>query len=74
MNIKSCQYINAQKIPYFKSAMVNINTISDTHGNIELANSAIEEIRQTKEDIFIKEQPGKKGRVNNGHQRTLGTP
>ena len=42
----------------FKGATVNINALSDTHGNISSANSALEEMRSKKNDIFCKEQKG----------------
>lgn len=50
---------NNIKIQSFKGATVNINAFSDTHGELILANNALEEMRSRKEDIFCKEGKGK---------------
>lgn len=42
----------------FKGATININAFSDTHGEILLANSALEEIRQRQTDIFVPQEKG----------------
>lgn len=44
--------------PSFKSATVCINAFSDTHGELLLANSALEEMRKRKNDIFTHEEKG----------------
>lgn len=44
--------------PVFKGAIVNMNVFSDTHGNVEYANNALEEMRVQKNDIFCKEKKG----------------
>ena len=44
--------------PSFKAATVNINTLSDTHGELLLANNALEEMRSRQQDIFCKEGKG----------------
>ena len=38
----------------FNAAMLNINAFSDTHGELLYANSALEEMRSRKIDIFCK--------------------
>ena len=42
----------------FKGAHININALSDTHGELMLANNALEEMRERK-DIFYKDEKGK---------------
>lgn len=42
----------------FKAATVSINALSDTHGELFRANSAIETMRRNKEDFFCKEEKG----------------
>lgn len=44
--------------PSFKSATVNINALSDTHGELAYANCGLEEMRSRKDDIFCKEGKG----------------
>ena len=44
----------------FKSATININAFSDTHGELVLANSALEEMRKNQKDIFCFEDKGEK--------------
>ncbi len=39
----------------FTGATVDINAISDTHGNLQLADNAFEELRKNKNDVFCKE-------------------
>ena len=46
----------------FKAAMVNINAFSDTHGELLLANQALEEMRSRQDDIFCKNET--KGTAN----------
>ncbi len=55
------QALNNFYTPTFKSATVNINAFSDTHGELFLANNAIEEIRRRKKDVF---EPQEKGKTN----------
>lgn len=43
----------------FKGAVVNINALSDTHGELLLANNALEEMRNRRQDIFCKQEKGK---------------
>ena len=38
----------------FKGAILNINAFSDTHGELSLANQALEEMRSRRNDIFMK--------------------
>lgn len=45
----------------FKAATVNINAFSDTHGELLLANNALEEMKMRQQDIFCREG---KGRAN----------
>ena len=54
MKISFSQNIN----PSFKSATICINALSDTHGELLLANSAVEEMRKRKKDIFTHEKKG----------------
>ncbi|MBQ4122846.1 metallophosphoesterase [bacterium] len=54
MNIQSIQSVK----PSFKAAYVSINAISDTHGELLLSNSALEEMRKRKSDIFYTENKG----------------
>lgn len=42
----------------FKGATININAFSDTHGEIFLANSALEEMKQRQTDIFVPQEKG----------------
>jgi len=49
---------NISKFYSFGSAIVNINAFSDTHGELLLANSALEEMRSRKNDIFCREEKG----------------
>ena len=59
-------YLNDMKISSdlnkvsFKSAIVNINAVSDTHGELAMANNALETMRNLSNDIFVKEGKGKK--------------
>lgn len=54
MRITPLQYKN----PSFKSATVCINALSDTHGELFLANNAAEEMRKRSKDIFCHEEKG----------------
>ncbi len=45
----------------FKGATININAFSDTHGELLLANNALEELRRRKQDVF---EPQEKGKAN----------
>lgn len=54
MNISPIQRQN----PSFKSATVCVNVLSDTHGELFLANSAAEEMRKRRKDIFTYEKKG----------------
>lgn len=42
----------------FKNANININAFSDTHGELCLANNALEEMRLRQKDIFLPRQKG----------------
>lgn len=53
------QSINKNYNSSFKAATVNINSFSDTHGELKLANNALEEMRKRKQDIFCKQGRGK---------------
>ncbi len=44
----------------FKAATININAFSDTHGELVYANSALEEMRKNKNNIFCSGQKGNK--------------
>ena len=44
----------------FKAATLSINAFSDTHGELLLANNALEEMRTRQQDIFSKETPSSK--------------
>ena len=63
-------YLNDMKISSdlnkvsFKSAIVNINAVSDTHGELAMANNALETMRNLNKDIFVKEGKGKKNIFN----------
>lgn len=46
----------------FKGAMININAFSDTHGELSLANQALEEMRSRQNDIFCRSS--EKGTAN----------
>ncbi len=46
----------------FKGAILNINAFSDTHGELYTANQALEEMRNRKNDIFLKKD--EKGTAN----------
>ena len=48
MKIQSINYSNQT----FKSATININAFSDTHGELVLANNALEDMRNRQQDIF----------------------
>ena len=52
---------NKYQIPSFGAAIVNVNAFSDTHGELRLANNALEEMRSRQQDIFCREN---KGRLN----------
>ena len=54
MKVSSLNYIN----PSFKSAHVSINVVSDTHGELLLANSALEEMKKRNRDIFCRNEKG----------------
>lgn len=43
----------------FKGAMININALSDTHGHLELADSAYQAMCASENDVFIKDGAGK---------------
>ena len=45
---------------FFKGATININALSDVHGNLELADSGYQVLMQNEKDIFVKEEKGKK--------------
>lgn len=55
MKINSIQNYNT----CFKGATININAFSDTHGELLLANNALEELRRKQDDVFCKESKGK---------------
>ena len=55
------QSINTFKPVSFKSATININAFSDTHGELSLANNAFEEMRVRKNGVLL---PQKKGYKN----------
>ncbi len=55
MKINNNNYIKYQS---FKAATVNINAFSDTHGELSLANSALEEMKKHQDEIFISEKRG----------------
>lgn len=44
----------------FKAATISINSFSDTHGNIQLADKAYQELKDKRDDVFCKEEKGKK--------------
>lgn len=44
----------------FKAATVNLNVFSDTHGELALANAALEQLKTEQADIFCPEEKGKK--------------
>ncbi len=44
----------------FKSAVININAVSDTHGELARANNALETMKELNQDIFVKEGKGRK--------------
>ncbi len=44
----------------FKSAVININAVSDTHGELARADNALETMKELSQDIFVKEGKGKK--------------
>ena len=44
----------------FKSAVININAVSDTHGELARADNALQTIKDLNQDIFVKEEKGKK--------------
>lgn len=54
------QSINTFKPIPFKGATININAFSDTHGELSLANNALEEMRARKKSIFLPEGKGHK--------------
>ncbi|MCD7879689.1 MAG: hypothetical protein LUG16_07145 [Candidatus Gastranaerophilales bacterium] len=56
MKISSIE--NSYKPKSFKSATVCINAFSDTHGELELANNALESIRHRQQDLFCKDPKG----------------
>ena len=43
----------------FKGAIVNVNAFSDTHGELLLANNALEDFRTRQQDIFCREEKGR---------------
>ena len=55
------QSLNSFYNPNFKAATININAFSDTHGELLLANNAVEELRRRKKDVF---EPQEKGKAN----------
>ena len=57
MKISPIKYSNTA----FKAANISINAFSDTHGEILLANNALEDMRKRKKNIFF---PEKKGNAN----------
>ena len=44
----------------FKSATINLNVLSDTHGNLELVDRGYQTLIQQEKDVFEKEEKGKK--------------
>ena len=44
----------------FKSATINLNVFSDTHGNLELADRGYQTLVKNEKDVFEKEEKGKK--------------
>lgn len=54
MKVSQSQFVK----PTFKGATISINVLSDTHGEIYLANSAVEEVRRLSDDLFCKEEKG----------------
>ena len=44
----------------FKSATLNINAISGTHGQLENIGDFWNTIEENKEDLFLREEPGNK--------------
>ena len=54
------QSINTFKPVSFKSATVSINAFSDTHGELSLANNALEEMRVRKNGVFLPQRKGYK--------------
>lgn len=60
MKVSSLQNSNLFTQASFRAATVNINSFSDTHGNIQLADKAYQEIKDRREDIFCREGKGKK--------------
>ena len=57
--MKISSYLNLNKLS-FKSATVNINAVSDTHGELSRADNVLQTMRELKQDIFVKEEQGKK--------------
>ena len=55
MKIQPIKYQNQS----FKAATININAFSDTHGELYLADNALEEMRNRKKDIFCRNEKGK---------------
>ena len=44
----------------FKGATINLNVLSDTHGNLELVDRGYQTLMQQEKDVFEKEEKGKK--------------
>ena len=49
-----------QNTPSFKGANLNINALSDTHGQLGLMENLCAKIEENKQDIFLKEKEGNK--------------
>ena len=56
--MKISKIINFSNYNSFKSANISINSFSDTHGEMLLADSALDKIQQNKNDIFLKNEQG----------------
>lgn len=56
MKLNNVQFFNTN----FKGATLNINAISDTHGQLSEMGSFWGEVEKHKEDLFLKEEKGKK--------------
>ena len=60
MKVSSLQNSRSYTQASFKAATVNINSFSDTHGNIQLADKAYQELKDRRDDVFCKEGKSKK--------------
>ena len=52
------QSVNTYKPQTFKGATISINALSDSHGELSLANNALEEMRARKNGIFTPQKLG----------------